>query len=124
MTSFNRPNSRETEMNEWAEASPWLGICSLLPYLLLGILSYTEKNPGQVFFFRAENVLVTLCVSWGIIFGSLTLISGIVAMKQIYSSKDTEKGLRSAVLGIVFGLSAFMTNLVTVAIIFPRLLGD
>jgi hypothetical protein len=118
MTPNNGANSSEGEMNKWAEAIRWFGICSLLPYLLFGILFYTEKNPDQLFFFHAENVLAVLCVSWGIIFGSVTLISGIVAMKQIYGSKYTEKGILSAVLGIVFGVLAIVSNLVTVFIIF------
>jgi hypothetical protein len=120
MTSYDRSNSLDAEMNEWAEASPWLGICSLLPYILLGILSYAETNPDQLFFVRAENVLDVLCVSWGIMIGSLALISGIVAMKQIYSSKNTEKGIPSAILGTVLGLFAIVSNLVTVFIIFAR----
>ncbi|MGE5376479.1 MAG: DUF4190 domain-containing protein [Bacteroidota bacterium] len=107
-------------MNEWAETSPWLGVCSLLPYLLLGILSYIEKYPGQHFFFQAENVLDVLCVSWGIIFGSLALIAGMVAIKQIYRNKNTEKGFPSAVLGMVLGLFAIVSNLATVFIIFAR----
>jgi hypothetical protein len=118
MISDHGASSLNAEMNEWAQASSWLGICSLLPYLLFGILYSIGKNPDQHFLLRAENVLAVLCVSWGIIFGSLTLISGIVAVNQIYSSKNTEKGIPSAVLGIVLGLLAIVSNLVTVFIVF------
>jgi hypothetical protein len=120
MKSYNRSNVWEVEMNEWAEASPWLGIGSLLPYFLFGILSYMEINAGQPFFSRAQDVVATLCVSWGIIFGSLTLIWGMVAMKQIYSSKNTEKGILPAALGMVLGLLAIVSNLVTVFVVFAR----
>jgi hypothetical protein len=113
-------NSSKSEMNEWAEVSPWLGIGSLLPYFLLGILSYMEINPGQTFFSRAQEVLATLCVAWGVIFGSLSLILGMVAIKQVYNSKNTEKGILPAVLGMVLGLLAIVSNLVTVFILFAR----
>ena len=120
MTSNYEANAVGVEMNEWAETSRWLGICSVLPYLLLGLLSYTEKNPDPLFFFQSENVLSVLSVSWGVIIGSVTLITGIVAMKQISGSKNTEKGILSAALGTGLGLVAILSNLVTVFIILAR----
>jgi hypothetical protein len=81
-------------------------------------LSSTEKNPDQLFFSHAINVLSVLCVSWGVIFGSLTLILAIVAIKQIYSSKPAEKGILSAVLGMVLGLFAIVSNIVTMFLIY------
>lgn len=120
MTSNTGANSSEAEMNKWAETIGWFGICSLLPYLLFGVLSFTEKYLDQLFFVRAENALAVLCVSWGIIFGSVTLISGIVAIRQIHSSKNTEKGNLSAVLGTVFGLLAIAANMVTIFIIYAN----
>jgi hypothetical protein len=124
VTPNNAANSWKAEMNEWAETIRWFGICSLLPYLLLGILAYLEKNRDQLFFLHAENVLAVLCISWGIIFGSVTLISGIAAMKRIYSSENTERGILPAVLGTGFGLAAVIANIVTVFIVFPYLFAD
>ncbi len=118
MTSKNGTDSSEAEMNKWTETVRWFGICSLLPYLFFGILFYAETNVDQLFLFHAENVLAVLCVSWGIIFGSVTLISGMVAIRQIYSSRNTEKGILSAVLGTAFGLFAIVANIATVFIIY------
>ena len=118
MTSNTGDTLSEAEMNKWAEAVGWFGICSLLPYLLFGLLSFNEKYLDQQFFLRAENALAVLCVSWGIIFGSMTLISGIVAIRQIHSGKNTEKGNLSAVLGTAFGLLAIVANIVTILIIY------
>jgi hypothetical protein len=118
MTYNNVTNSSGAEMNEWAETSLWLGICSLVPYLLFGIFSYGETVPDQLFFFRVENALAVLCVSWGLILGSVTLMTGVVAIKQIYSSKNTEKGILSVVPGTVCGLVAIVSNLVTLFMIF------
>jgi hypothetical protein len=97
-------------MNEWAETSRWTGICSLLPYLLAVILSQIERRTHQTFF-EAGFILGLFCFFWGILVGSATLIIGVVAIQQIHNGQNTEKGIPSAVLGIVLGAAALVSNI-------------
>lgn len=97
-------------MNEWAETSVWTGICALLPYLLAIILSQIERRIDQILF-EAEFLLGLFCFFWGILVGSATLIIGVVAIRQIHNSQNTVKGTPSAVLGMVLGVSALVSNI-------------
>ena len=103
--------SSKAEMSEWAETSVWLGIIALLPYLLAIILSYIERITDKIFF-QADFLLGLFCFFWGIVVGLATSIIGIVAILRIIKSQNTEKGTPSAVLGIVLGLSALVSNVV------------
>ena len=109
MRLIKSSTSSRADMNEWAETSLWLGICALLPYLLAIILSYIERRTDQLFF-EAGFVVGLFCFFWGIVVGAVTFIIGIVAIRQINNSHNTEKGTPSAVLGIVLGLSALVSN--------------
>jgi len=100
-------------MNDWAKTSPWLGICALLPYLLFSIMLYVEKRTEQ-FYFQAEFLLGLFCLFWGILLGSITFILGLVAIRQIRISQNTEAGTPSAVFSMVLGLSAIISNLLFV----------
>jgi Domain of unknown function (DUF4190) len=95
----------------------WVGVCALLPYLLALILSYIERRTDQLFF-EAEFIVGLFCFFLGILLGSTALIAGIVAIRQIHNSQNAETGTSLAVLGIVLGLSAVVSNILFLFTIF------
>jgi hypothetical protein len=110
MQSSNSTTPFKATMNDWAKTSPWLGIGALLPYLLFSIVLYVEKRTEQ-FYFQAEFLLGLFCLFWGVLLGLITLIVGLVAIREIRNSQNTEAGTPSAVFGAVLGLSAIISNL-------------
>ena len=110
MTSSNNPSLPAVEMNNWAKSSSWLAICSLLPYLIFGMVFYIEKRLGE-HFFQVDFVLALFCLFWGILLGSATLITGVVAIREIKNSQNTEKGIGLAAFSMVLGAAAIIINI-------------
>lgn len=111
MIPNDQPNSLPAQLNDWANTSRWLGICSVLPYLSWSILLYIEKRI-QEHFYQAEFILGVFCAFWGILLGSITLLIGIIAIRQIQNSQNLERGAGLATFGMILGAVAVLSNLV------------
>lgn len=105
----NQIEGSSPELNDWANASLWLSICALLPYMIAGIVYYLEKTFDKNFF-QAEFLLALFCLFWGVLVGLISLIPGILAIWQIVITKSRQTGIWLAILGIALGTSAIITN--------------
>jgi len=113
-------NSSPIMVNDWADTSRWWGICSLLPYLISIIIIYLE-NRLNIIFFQIEFVVVLFCLFWGVALGSVSLITGIMGLRQINNSQGMEVGTRSAIFGILLGIMGIIANILFVFILFVSL---
>ena len=111
MSSKYKTEFFSPQINEWAETSCWLGVISLLPYIISTIVLYIQ-NRMDVIFFQIEFILGLLCAFWGILLGSISSITGMLAIGQIKNSQNRETGIRVAAIGIIFGFLSVVLNLV------------
>jgi hypothetical protein len=100
-------------VNNLANTSQWTGICSLLPYLLLGIILYLGAKGVDV----EEFALIALDILpiyffIGIVLGLVSLTTGILAIRQIKSGQNIEVGNRSAIVGMLLGILGIIANIV------------
>ncbi len=123
MISNDQSNSLPAQLNDWADASRWLGICSILPYLGFSILLYIEKRL-QEDFYQAEFILGLFCAFWGVLVGSITLLTGIVAVRQLQNSQNLERGTGWATFGMILGSVAILSNLLFIVVPFVMLMAN
>jgi len=98
------------ERNDWAITSLWLGVISLLPYMIALITRYLERRMDTLFF-QVDFLIALFCLLWGIVLGPVSLITGIVGIRQINNSEGTETGIYLAILGIVLGIIGIIANI-------------
>lgn len=109
------------QMNKWANTSKWIGVCSLLPYLVFGVVYYLSVETMIFIFAQIIFPLAFICLFWGLVFGLAGIVTGILATLQIYVSQRTQTGTLSSVLGIVLGVAAIIVNLIFYFLVFLAL---
>ena|SRR5687767_5291242 len=106
-------------MNDWAETSQWTGIGSILPYLF-GVIMYVLPHPFRQIAFDIFPIYLVA----GIILGPLSLVTGIVAIRQINKSQNMQTGTRLAILGISLGILGIAANILFYYLVFLYFMSD
>ena len=87
------------------------GILSLLPYFpeLVAAL-YNAFSPVDIWFPISASIPVAVYASAGLVFGTISLIVGSKAHKQIRKSENAEKGHGIATAGMILGALGLIMN--------------
>lgn len=97
---MGNPQTTLNVMNRQARDSLRLGICSILPYLIIIIVYHFAARSLYV---GMGTYIVLLCFWWGIVFGLGGIIMGFIAVLQIILSRGMESGVLAALLGMILG---------------------
>ena len=108
----NQIDNPISKVNDLANTSRWTGIWSLLPYLFLGIMFYLDaKRRAPSEFGELAFAVVPICFGVGIVLGLVSLITGILAIRQIKKNENIETGNRAATIGMVLGILGIIANI-------------
>jgi hypothetical protein len=108
----NQVHNTFPKLNYFAHASRWLGVGSILPYILLGSLYYFyNKTDVLSKFGEVAFVIVIIGLLSGLVLGTMSLVTGTLAFKQIRNSQSREIGNRSVALGMMLGMLGIIVNI-------------
>jgi hypothetical protein len=121
---MNKPSDTiPNEENIFTVVCFFSGIVSFLPFLLvifillLFALEIFSQIPGDLSYMLAVTCFPFEAVG-GFLFGTISFISGHIALRQIKKNQGTEEEHRRVILGIIFGVLGVITNILILIMAF------